>query len=230
MDADSHDTVRRSWRPAFDLSQTRDVPKDLKPDPRGPLGRLFSSLQAPPSRGKRAVASRSSRSMWLRTYWREAPRNGCVPGAVWPLARAANQPAAALAFALACRARRDPTALRPRCETRRSCRRAEANPPDCRARPIAPDVIELVGIVRRMDELERPAPDHHQRRNGALGEIFAERLVVAGAPGEMRPETPPVDREPERPRIAGGKINERRQQIDERHAGGNAGGARSGRG
>ena len=37
-----------------------------------------------------------------------------------------------------------------------------------------------------MDELERAAPDHHHRRNGALGQILADRLVVAGAPGEMR--------------------------------------------
>ena len=52
---------------------------------------------------------------------------------------------------------------------------------------IALNVIELVGIGRRMDELERAAPDHHDRRDRAFGEIFADRLVVARLAPEMRP-------------------------------------------
>ena len=61
-------------------------------------------------------------------------------------------------------------------------------------------------------------------RDGALRQIFADRLVVAGAPGEMGAKAPPVDARLKRRRVAAGKIDERRQQIDERHAGADAGG------
>ena len=43
-------------------------------------------------------------------------------------------------------------------------------------------------------------------------------------PARCGRKTPPVDRRPKRRRIAPGKIDQRRQQVDERDAGGDAGG------
>ena len=59
---------------------------------------------------------------------------------------------------------------------------------------IGREVVELIGVGRRMDELERAAADHHHRRDRAFGQVFAERLVVAGPAFEVGREAPPVDR------------------------------------
>src|SRR5580704_11512942 len=73
-----------------------------------------------------------------------------------------------------------------------------------------------------MDELERAATDHHDWRDCAFGEIFADRLVMAFAPREMGRKAPSVGRRPERAGVSAGKIDERRQNVDERHAGADA--------
>ena len=62
---------------------------------------------------------------------------------------------------------------------------------------IALDVIELVGVGRRMDELERAAPDHHHRRDRRLRRDIrrsprhGRRALRDGAPGCARRSRPP---------------------------------------
>ena len=67
-----------------------------------------------------------------------------------------------------------------------------------------------------MDEFQRPPSDHDDRRNGPLGQIFADRLVVAAAPGKMRRQASSVGRD--HPRIAAGEIDEGGKKVDERDA------------
>lgn len=58
------------------------------------------------------------------------------------------------------------------------------------------------------------APDHHDRRDRTLGQIFAERRFVRQRAAQMRNEARAVDGiGPGVARVAGRKLDERRQQI-----------------
>lgn len=82
-------------------------------------------------------------------------------------------------------------------------------------------VIELIRIGRCMNELEAPAPQHHNRCNSAFGQVFANRFVVPimGALGtaQMRDETLTVERiRPARQLFAARQFHQRGQQIEMR--------------
>jgi hypothetical protein len=53
---------------------------------------------------------------------------------------------------------------------------------------IARQIVKLVGVGRRSDELVRSAPDHHNRRDGALGQIFGEGFIRRRTALKMRPQ------------------------------------------
>ena len=139
--------------------------------------------EPPPTRGKRAIASRSSRSMLLRIYCFEASRNGWKSQArTCALGRGrGDQPAAALAFAHF-RVERGEVPARGDLGAERGDPLGVAGlgAPDCRARPDRARG-RRAGRDRPGEwmNLSAPAPDHHQGRNCALGQIFADRLVVA---------------------------------------------------
>ncbi len=85
-------------------------------------------------------------------------------------------------------------------------------------------VIELVGISRRVNELEAPAPQHHDRCNSAFCQVFADCFVVAAVGAlcvlcakQMRYETLAIERiRPNRGRFAARHFHQRGQQIEMR--------------
>ena len=83
---------------------------------------------------------------------------------------------------------------------------------------IVDQVEQHVGVGRAMNELPRTAPYHQHRRDGALGEIFADDPVGSLAAIEPRRQTMAVDCRPERGAVAAREIDQRRQDVDERDA------------
>ena len=142
----------------------------------------WSRSESGMTRGKRAIASRSSRSMLLRMYCFEASRNG------WKSQRAdvalgerrVDQAPAALACPhLGVERGEIPAAGDLAAEFRDFAAWPGSSARLSALARIASQVVELIGVGRRMDELEAAAADHHHRRNRAFGQIFADRLVVA---------------------------------------------------
>ena len=60
------------------------------------------------------------------------------------------------------------------------------------------EVVKLIRIGRRMNEFPASAADHHDRRDRAFGQIFADDLVVTGSALEMSAQAASVDRLAER--------------------------------
>lgn len=91
-------------------------------------------------------------------------------------------------------------------------------------------VVELVGIERAMHVLPAAAPDHHDRRERAFREVFAERDIVRGRAVQVRHEARAVDRVgPAAGGRGAGQVDERRQQVEMRHGPAHARGAEAAR-
>src|SRR3954469_4811790 len=80
-------------------------------------------------------------------------------------------------------------------------------------------VIELIRIDRRVNELEAPAPKHHDRCNCTFSEVLADRFIMAAPLSpKMRHEPMSVERiGPRRGWFATREFDKRGQQIEMRY-------------
>ena len=147
--------------------------------------------------GKRAIASRSSRSIELRTYCFDGVAERLeIPRLDLALAeRGVDEPAPALAHAHAGVQFGEVPALGDLGAKVGDERRASPDRPrgSSRSPGSLRKVVELVGVGGRVNEFECAAADHHHRRDRPFGQIFADRLVMSACAAEMGRKAASVD-------------------------------------